>query len=59
MRGILLEWLVELHHKFKMFPQTLFAVAMIIDRYLAKKAVRKDNLQLVGTAAFYIAAKYE
>lgn len=59
MRGILLDWLVDLHYKFKMFPETLFAVTMILDKYLSRKTVSKDNLQLVGSAAFLIAAKYE
>lgn len=32
---------------------------MIIDRYLCGKDIGKDKLQLVGTASFFIAAKYE
>ena len=32
---------------------------MLIDRYLSGKEISKDKLQLVGTAAFFIAAKYE
>lgn len=59
MRGILLDWLIDLHHKYKMFPQTLYITTMIIDKYLSKKSATKENLQLIGTAAFYIAAKYE
>ncbi len=59
MRGILLDWIIDLHHKFKMFPQTLYATAMIIDLYLSKKQATKENLQLIGTAALYIASKYE
>ena len=59
MRGILLDWIIDLHHKFKMFPQTLYATTMIIDLYLSKKPATKENLQLIGTAALYIAAKYE
>lgn len=59
MRGILLDWLVDLHLKFKMFPETLFSVTMIIDRYLCKRQVSKDNLQLLGATAFFMAAKYE
>lgn len=59
MRGILLDWLIDLHHKFKMFPETLFTITMILDIYLAKRPISKDNLQLVGAAAFFIAAKYE
>jgi len=59
MRGILIDWLIDLHHKFKMFPQTLFATVMIIDKYISKKGANKDNLQLIGTASLFIASKYE
>lgn len=59
MRGVLLDWIVELHHKYKMFPQTLYATIMIIDTYLAKKVIKKENLQLLGATAFFAAAKYE
>lgn len=59
MRTILLDWLLDVHQKFKMFPQTLFIVAGIIDRYLSVRNVKKEELQLVGAAALFIAAKYE
>lgn len=59
MRGILLDWLYDLHLKYKMFPETLYLFTMIIDRYLSVKDVPKTKLQLVGTAAFFIASKYE
>lgn len=59
MRGILLDWLFDLHYKFKMFPETLYSVVMIVDRFLSVRDVPKDRLQLVGTAAFFIGAKYE
>jgi hypothetical protein len=41
MRGILFDWIIDLHHKFKMFPQTLFATATIIDKYISKKSASK------------------
>lgn len=41
MRGILLDWLADLHYKFKMFPETLFTVTMILDKYLSKKSATK------------------
>ena len=59
MRTILLDWIVDIHLKFKMFPQTLFIVVAIIDKYLSMKTVRKEELQLLGSAALLIAAKYE
>lgn len=58
MRGILIDWIADLHLKFKMFPQTLYMIIMIIDKYISKKGATKENLQLIGTAAFFIAAKY-
>lgn len=59
MRGILIDWLIDLHLKFKMFPQTIFTMVTIIDRYLNNKNISKNKLQLVGVAALFIAAKYE
>ena len=59
MRGILIDWLVDLHIKFKMFSETIFTIVNIIDRYLAKKTIPKHKLQLVGLAALFIGAKYE
>lgn len=58
MRGILFDWIVELHYKYKMFPETLYATTMILDKYMFKKTIKKENLQLLGAAAFFIAAKY-
>lgn len=59
MRTILIDWLVEVHLKFKMVPETLYLTVNIIDRYLAQKQVRRSKLQLVGVAALLAASKYE
>ncbi|GBG75230.1 hypothetical protein CBR_g19866 [Chara braunii] len=59
MRAILLDWLVEVHFKFKLLPETLYLTANLIDRYLAKKPTERKNLQLVGITAMLIASKYE
>lgn len=59
MRSILVDWLVEVHLKFKMVPESLYITVQIIDRYLELKQVRRSKLQLVGVAALLIAAKYE
>jgi len=34
MRAILVDWLVEVHSKFKLLPETIFLTVNIIDRYL-------------------------
>ncbi|KAK9843225.1 hypothetical protein WJX74_008887 [Apatococcus lobatus] len=59
MRAILIDWLVEVHQKFKLLPDTLFLTVNIIDRFLQKRPVTRKNLQLVGVTAMLLAAKYE
>ena len=59
MRAILVDWLVEVHLKFKLMPETLYLTVNLIDRFLAKKPVTRKNLQLVGVTAMLIASKYE
>ena len=59
MRGILIDWLVEVHLKFKLLPETLFLAVNLIDRYLELKHIMRNRLQLVGVTAMLIACKYE
>ena len=59
MRGILFDWLVEVHLKFKLLPETLFITLNIIDRYLSKQAIERKYFQLLGISAMFIASKYE
>lgn len=58
MRGILIDWLVEVHIRFRLLPETLFLAVNIVDRFLSNKVVLLDKLQLVGVTAMFIAAKY-
>jgi hypothetical protein len=59
MRGILVDWLLEVHQKFRLLPETLFLAVNIIDRFLTSKVVQLDRLQLVGVTALFLASKYE
>ncbi|KAF1939551.1 G2/mitotic-specific cyclin CYB1 [Clathrospora elynae] len=59
MRGILVDWLLEVHTRFRLLPETLFLAVNIIDRFLSAKVVQLDRLQLVGVTAMFIASKYE
>ena len=59
MRGILVDWLLEVHTRFRLLPETLFLAVNIIDRFLSTKVVQLDRLQLVGVTAMFIASKYE
>ncbi|CAD5186788.1 unnamed protein product, partial [Musa acuminata subsp. malaccensis] len=59
MRAILADWLIEVHHKFELTPETLYLTFHIIDRYLSMETVLRIELQLVGVSAMLIASKYE
>jgi len=59
MRGILVDWLVDVHRKYKLRPCTLFLAISLVDRFLEKRLTARRHLQLVGVAALLIAAKFE
>jgi cyclin B len=59
MRAILIDWLIEVHMKYKLKTETLFLAVNLIDRYLAKRPVTRKKLQLVGVTGMLIAAKFE
>lgn len=59
MRSIVIDWLVDVHRKFKMRMETLFITISIMDRYLEKNQIRKEIFQLVAASSLFIAAKYE
>jgi cyclin B len=59
MRTILIDWLVEVHMKYKLRPETLHLAVNLIDRYLSRATVMRKKLQLVGVVAMFIAAKFE
>ncbi|CAO1627440.1 unnamed protein product [Parajaminaea phylloscopi] len=58
-RGILVDWLIDIHAKFRMLPETLFLALNVVDRFLTTRAISLNKLQLVGLTAMFIAAKYE
>ncbi|CAN4116724.1 unnamed protein product [Withania somnifera] len=59
MRSILIDWLIEVHHKFDLREETLFLTVNLIDRFLEKQSVVRKKLQLVGLVATLLACKYE
>lgn len=42
-----------------MFPETIFTIVALVDTYLSAREVPLSELQLVGVAALFIAAKFE
>nr|GMC93344.1 G2/mitotic-specific cyclin-2-like [Ipomoea batatas] len=59
MRAILIDWLIEVHHKFELREETLFLTVNLIDRFLEKQGIVRKKLQLVGLVAMLLACKYE
>ncbi|KAL6493267.1 Cyclin-B2-4 [Orobanche gracilis] len=59
MRGILIDWLIEVHYKFELMDETLYLTVNLIDRFLAVQSVVRKKLQLVGVTAMLLACKYE
>ncbi|KAI1438715.1 hypothetical protein GGR50DRAFT_685130 [Xylaria sp. CBS 124048] len=59
MRSVLMDWVVQVHTRFGLLPETLFLTVNYVDRFLSYKAVSLGKLQLVGATAIFIAAKYE
>lgn len=59
MRSILADWLIEVHNKFELMPETMYLTMYIVDKYLSVKTVPRRELQLLGIGAMLIACKYE
>jgi len=60
MRGILVDWLVEVKQEFNLREETLALNVALVDRYLSTTLVslQRGRLQLLGLAALLIAAKF-
>lgn len=59
-REILVDWMADVALKFRFLSDTLFIAVGILDRFLVMNTtVKRSKLQLVGTTALFIAAKFE
>ncbi|KAF7145513.1 hypothetical protein RHSIM_Rhsim04G0003300 [Rhododendron simsii] len=59
MRGILINWLIEVHLKYDLMQETLYLTITLLDRYLSLVPIKKNEMQLVGLTALLLASKYE
>ena len=41
-RGFLVEWIIDVHRKFRLLPETLYVTVSIIDRFLSKQNIKKS-----------------
>lgn len=56
MRGILVDWLVEVAEEYKLVSDTLYLAVSYVDRFLSCNAVDKQKLQLLGVSSVLIAS---
>ncbi|TRY86794.1 hypothetical protein DNTS_022600 [Danionella cerebrum] len=60
MRGILLDWLMEVSEVYNLHRETFYLAQDIFDRFmLTQKDIGKEHLQLIGVTALFIASKIE
>ncbi|KAI8018460.1 Cyclin-A2-4 [Camellia lanceoleosa] len=59
MRGILVDWLVEVSEEFKLVPDTLYLTVHLIDLFLSQNYIERQRLKLLGITCMLIASKYE
>ena len=58
-RAFLVEWIIDVHRKFRLLPETLYVTVLMIDRFLSAKQIKKAQLHILGVTALLIATKYE
>lgn len=58
-REVLIDWINQVHTKFKLLPETKYLAVHLLDRFLSRRAVTRGKLQLVGCAVMLLASKYE
>lgn len=58
-RAFLIEWIIDVHRKFRLVPEVLYVTQHIIDQFLSRKQIQKSQLHLLGVATLLIASKYE
>lgn len=58
-RAFLIEWVIDVHRKFRLNPEALYVSIFIIDQFLSKQHLQKSQLHLLGVATLLISSKYE
>jgi cyclin B len=59
MRSILVDWIIDVHHKFGFTDETLYMTVLIIDRYSTIRQISRMKFQLLGITALMISCKHE
>ncbi|XP_021906572.1 cyclin-A2-3-like, partial [Carica papaya] len=59
MRGILVDWLVEVSEEYQLVVDTLYLTVHLVDCFLSQNYIERRRLQLLGITCMLIASKYE
>ncbi|BES93424.1 cyclin b [Nesidiocoris tenuis] len=60
MRSVLVNWLADVAYHMNLYQETVQLTIYILDKFMSiDKTTTKDNAQLIGLGALFIAAKYE
>uniref|UniRef100_UPI00398F3484 G2/mitotic-specific cyclin-B3 n=1 Tax=Pristiophorus japonicus TaxID=55135 RepID=UPI00398F3484 len=59
MRAILVDWMVEVQENFELNHETLYLAVKLVDHFLATTVCMRETLQLLGSTAILIAAKFD
>ncbi|GJX20821.1 G2/mitotic-specific cyclin C13-1-like protein [Tanacetum coccineum] len=59
MRGVLIDWLVEVSEEYNFLPESLYLTVSYIDRYLSLNVLNRRRPKLLGVSSMLIASKYE
>lgn len=58
-RAFLVEWIIDVHRKFRLCAETLYVTVFLIDRFLSLKQIKKNQLHILGVTSLLISTKYE
>ena len=58
-RAFLIEWIIDVHRKFRLNSETLYVTVLLIDRFLSLRQIKKSQLHILGVTSLLIATKYE
>jgi len=59
-RTLVVDWLIEIHYKYKFSPESIFLAISVLDRFLAlRPKTQRKKLQLYAGTCLLLAAKFQ
>lgn len=59
MRAVLVDWMIDISVKFNLNTTTLYMAVDVLDRFIEKSQIKRDEFQLIGVTALLISCKIE